>query len=94
MIWIILSLTSTTVLWTSLTLFEWLNLLLRTVGSRVELYKAVLSLILSDLSHYIDRLLSPDIVTKNGQNVVTYTMLEKLFSSCMVTDFFECRGYQ
>ena len=75
MIWIILSLKSTTVLWTSLTLFEWLNLLLRTVGSGVELYKAVLSLMLSDLSHYVGRLLSPDIVAKNGWNVVTSTVL-------------------
>ena len=90
MIWMILSLTSTTVLWTSLTLFKWLNLLLRIVGSGVELYKAVLSLMLPDLLHYVGRLLSPDIVTKNGRNVVTYTMLEKLFSSCMVTDPFDC----
>ena len=75
MIWIILSLKSTAVLWTSLTLFEWLNLLLRNVESGVQLYKAVLSLMLSDLSHYVGRLLSPDIVTKNGWNVVTSTML-------------------
>ena len=75
MIWIILSLKSTTVLWTSLTLFEWLNLLLRTVGSEIELYKAVLSLMLSDLLHYVGRLLSSDVATKNGWNVVTSTML-------------------